>query len=69
MTKFFEPSWVSMLDESMQEWISKYTCTTWMCVVRKPHPFGNGRHTIAFRLLKIMWFAEIVKGRDRPCER
>ena len=26
MTKFFEPSWVSVLDESTQEWISKYTC-------------------------------------------
>ena len=25
MTKFFEPSWVSVLDESMQEFISKYT--------------------------------------------
>ena len=25
-TKVFEPSWVIVLDESMQEWISKYTC-------------------------------------------
>ena len=33
-----------------------------MCDGRKPHPFGNDRHTI-------MWFAEIVEGRDRPCGR
>ena len=45
--KVFENSWVSVLDESMQECISKYTCPAWMCVYRKPRPFGNDRHTIA----------------------
>ena len=69
MTKVFEPSWVSVLDESMQEWISKYTCPAWMCVGRKPHPFGNYSHTIDCGFSKIMWFAEIVEGRDRPRER
>ena len=53
----------------MQEWISKYTFPDWMCVGRKPHPFGNGRHTIACGLSTIMWFAEIVEGRDLPSER
>ena len=67
-TKVFEPSWVSLLYESMQEWISKYTCTAWMCVGRKNHHFGNERHTISCGLLTIMWFADIVEGRDRPCE-
>ena len=39
MTKVFEPTWVSVLDESMQEFISKYTFPDWMCVVHKPHLF------------------------------
>ena len=46
----------------MQDWTSKYTCPAWMCVVRKPHPFGNERHTIDCGLSTIMWFAEIVDG-------
>ena len=57
-----------MIDESTQEWIIKYTCPAWMCVVRKPHPFGNEMHTIACGLSTIMRFAEKVEGRDRPCE-
>ena len=38
-----------------------------MCDGRKPQHFGNYSHTIACKLLKIMWFAEISEGRDRPC--
>ena len=56
MTKFFEPYWVRLIDERMQEWISKYACPAWMCVGRKPHPFGNERHNIACGLSKIMGF-------------
>ena len=59
MTKCFEPSWASVLDESMQEFISNYTCPNWMCDGRKPQPFG--------KLSALMWFAEIVEGRYRPC--
>ena len=69
MTKFFDPSWVSVLDESMQEYISNCNCLAWMCVGFKPHPFGNERHAIACGLLTIIWFAEIVEGRNQPCER
>ena len=68
MTNIFEPSWVGVLDERMQEWMSKYNCTAWMCVGCKPCPFGNESHNIACGLSTIMWFAEIVEGRDRPCE-
>ena len=57
-----------MLDEITQVWISKYNCPAWMCVGRKTRPFGNGRHTIACGFLTIMWFANIVEGRDLPCE-
>ena len=63
-TKVFEPSWVIMLDESMQERISKCTCPARMCVGHKPYPFGNDRDTIACGLSKMMWFAEIMEGRD-----
>ena len=69
ITKVFESSWVSVLDEIMKEWIIKYTFPAWMCVGRKPHPSGNESHNIACGLSKIMWFAEIVEGRDCPCER
>ena len=58
-----------MLDESIQEWISKYTFPAWMCVGCKPHHVRNERYTIACGLSTIMWFAEIVEGMDRPCER
>ena len=69
MTNVFVPSWVSVLDESMQECISKYTCPSWVCVGRKPHFFGNERHIISCELSTIMWFAGIVEGRYRPRER
>ena len=40
-----------------------------MCVGRKPHPFGNERHTIACGLSTIMLFTEILEGRYFPRER
>ena len=40
-----------------------------MCVGHKPHPFGNEMHTIACGLSTIMWFSQIVEGRDLPCKR
>ena len=52
----------------MQECISKYTCSAWMCIGRKPHPFVNESHTISCGLLTIMWFTEIVERRDIPRE-
>ena len=69
MKKVFEHSWVSVIDEILQEWISKYTCPAWIFVRSKTHPFGNESNTIACRLSTITFFAEIVEGRDRPCER
>ena len=40
-----------------------------MCGGRKPHPFGNDRHTISCGLSTIMPFAEIVGGRYCSHER
>ena len=69
MTKVFEPNWVSVLDEIMQEWISKYNCPDWMYVGHNPPPFRNERHAIACGLLTIMWFVDIVEGGYFPRDR
>ena len=44
MAQQFLPSWINVLDESMMGWFNKWS-PGFMCVVRKPHPFGNDRHT------------------------
>ena len=60
----FSPSWVSVLDESMMECLNKY-CPGFMCVGRKPHPFGNERHTISCALTSILFRALITEGKDQ----
>lgn len=67
MANEFCPSWISVLDESMMEWFNKYA-PGFMCVGRKPHPFGNERHTICCALSSILWRAQIVEGKDRPTQ-
>ena len=37
-----------------------------MCVGRKPHPFGNERHTICCGIISILWRSQIFKEKDRP---
>ena len=59
----FSPSWVSVLDESMMEWLNKY-CPGLMCVGRKPNPFGNKCHTISWTLISILFWALIVEVKD-----
>ena len=61
----FSPSWVSVLYESMIEWINKY-CPGYMCVGRKHQPSGNERHTISCALTSILFRTLIAKGKDRP---
>ena len=60
----YSPSWVSVLYESMMEWINKY-CPDYMCVGRKPHPSGNKRHTISCALTSTLLRALIVEGKDQ----
>ena len=64
MTAHFDPSWVSVLDESIQECINCYTCPGWMFVPHKPHPFGNEYHTIACAKYKVIYNVEIAEGRN-----
>ena len=40
MSEEFNPSCINVLYEGMMEWFNKYT-PIFMCVGRKPHPFGN----------------------------
>ena len=39
----FNPIWINFIYESMMGWFNKYS-PGFMCVGRKPHPFGNERH-------------------------
>ncbi|KAL7467273.1 hypothetical protein ACHAXS_007534 [Conticribra weissflogii] len=66
-TEKYSPSWISCLNESMNSWMDKF-CPGFMCVPRKPHPFGNEYHSIADgdQGRAIMWRVEIVEGKDRP---
>ena len=63
----YHPSWLNVLDESMSSWLSKF-CPGFMCVPRKPHPFGNEYHSIADGDdgKPIMWRVKLVEGKDRP---
>ena len=70
MKKNFLPGWISCLDESMSAWLNKFTCPGFMCVPRKPWPFGNEWHTIACGICGIIYQAELVEGKDEPkCNR
>ena len=69
MLATFSPSWVSCLDESMSKWTSKWTCPGFMFVPRKPWPMGNEYHSICCGLSGIMYWVELVEGKDAPPER
>ena len=65
MSEEFNPLWINVLDENMMEWFNKYI-PGFMCVGRKPHIFGNERHTIFCGLTSILWRSQIVEGKYRP---
>ncbi len=68
MEAVFDPSWITCLDESMVSFMNKF-CPNWVCVKRKPQPFGNEYHTIACCLSKIIFRIEMVETeKDRPSE-
>ena len=47
------------------EWFNKYV-PGFICVGRKPYPFGNERHTLIFGSTYILWRAQIVEGKYSP---
>ena len=65
MKKCFSASWAVCLDESMVKWLNEFS-PGWMAVGRKPSPFGNEYHTMACAVLHIIFWIEIVEGKDRP---
>ena len=66
MAAHFDPSWFSVLDESVQEWINHYTCPGCMFVPRNPHLFGGNYHTIPCAKYKVIYNVDIVEGKDQP---
>ena len=61
----FFSSWLVCVDESMVIFSNSF-CPGWMNVKRKPHPFGNEYHTIACCQTHIIFYIEIVEGKDTP---
>ncbi len=46
--------------------MQKYSCPGFVFCPRKPCPFGNEYHTIAFGQSGILFLMEIVEGKDNP---
>ena len=68
----YVPTWLNCLDESMNSFLDKFY-PDFMCVPRKPHPFGNKYHSIADGETEkgldgkpIMWRVKIKEGKDLP---
>ena len=62
----FDPSWVSVLDESIQEWIIHYIYPGQIFVQREPHPFGNKHPAIVRVLSTVIYHVDIIEGEDWP---
>ena len=68
MSTKFIPGWISCLDEPMMIWKNKFG-PGWVVLPRKPHPFGNEWHTICCAMSVVVFFVELVEGKDCPKER
>jgi Transposase IS4 len=66
--KFF-PSWITFLDELMSIWTNAYTCPGFMMVPRKPHLLGNEYRTICCGVSGVLFWLELVEGKDAPPEK
>eukprot|EP00957_Ditylum_brightwellii_P153428 11677377-Ditylum_brightwellii.AAC.1 len=49
----------------MSVWANRWTCPGWIYCPRKPHPYGNKYHSIYDGLRGIMYYVEMVEGKDR----
>lgn len=68
MSRVYKAGWILCVGESMSTWYTRWTCPGWMFVPRKPHPFGNEYHVNNCGLWGVMYFIELVEGKDRPQE-
>ena len=64
----FNPGWISCLDKSMMIWKNIFG-PGWVVLFRNPHPFNNGWHTICCAMSVVVFFVELVEGKDRTKER
>ena len=64
----FSPVFISCLDESRMKRVNKYTCLGFIFVLYKPWKFGNEWHTIACSDSDILFYVELVGGKDAPAD-
>ena len=68
MLLVFIVGWLCCLDESMSKWLSMFACPGFVFCPQKPCPYGNKWHTIVCVLTSIIFFIELVEGKDRAKE-
>ena len=68
MKQHFVSLWINCVDESISIWFGKFTCPGWIWCQRKPHPFGNEYHTTACGQMGIIFYVNLVEGKDHPPE-
>ena len=66
MADNFICSWVACLDKLMSKWTNMFTCPGFVFCPRKPWDCGNEYHTIGCGQTAIIFFLELVEGKDRP---
>ena len=66
MVAHFDPPWVSVIDESIQECINLCRFSGWMFVPHKSHPFGNKYYKISCDKSKFIYNVEILERKYRP---
>ena len=66
MAAHFNPLWVSILYESIQEWINRYTSLGYIFFPREPHFLGNDSHKIVCAKSQIIYNVEIMKDNIQP---
>jgi hypothetical protein len=52
----------------VSKWTSRWTCPGFMFVPRQAWPMGNEYHSMCCALSGIMYWIELVEGKDRPPE-
>ena len=64
----FISGWISCLDESMMIWKNKFGPVR-VVLPRNPYPFGREWHTICCAMAVVVFFVNLVEGKDLPKER
>ena len=67
MKDFFLPAWITCINESMAVFTNPYV-PGWIAFSHKPHLFGSEYHTIACTECHVIFFIEVVEGKDIPSE-